>query len=270
MLSAYLDESGIHEGADICVVSGYFGGENQWKKFDHHWTKILRDYGVPELHSKQFWGRDKKGKRIGPYKDWDDAKAEKFLSKLVSVIEQATAYPIASLVVVHDFLSFSYDERRFLTGGGYLNGKFVSSGAPSKPYFVPFQHCILESVKYCKPGIKMNYYFDFNKVLSGYAQDLYKIIVGWIQLTRDPAGRALGEIGFPTGIQAPALQAADLLAYQTYQYRKTGTGERRHAMPHLLRQLLSKSKDNRDFVFYDRKTLILSLEDCPPSIRATF
>ena len=32
MIDAYLDESGIHDGADICVVAGYFGGPSQFKK----------------------------------------------------------------------------------------------------------------------------------------------------------------------------------------------------------------------------------------------
>ena len=271
MLSAYLDESGIQDSSGICVVSGYFGGENQWKKFDHHWIRTLREYGVPEFHSWEFWVRDKQSKRIGPYRGWDDAKADKFLSRLVAIIESTTIYPVSSVVVVKDFQSFSQDERRFLTGAGYLNGKFVGTGAPNKPYYVPFQHCILESVKYCKPGIRMNFNFDFNKTFAGYARDLYAIIRGWTQLTRNSTHRALGEIAFPTGIQAPALQAADLLTYQTYQLRKTAVTERRHLTPSILRRLLARQKDHHDFVFYDRKTLILSMEEwCPPQIRTTF
>jgi hypothetical protein len=32
MIDAYLDESGIHEGAEVCVIAGYFGGKGQWRE----------------------------------------------------------------------------------------------------------------------------------------------------------------------------------------------------------------------------------------------
>jgi hypothetical protein len=32
MLEAYLDESGIHDGAPVCIVAGYFGDQSQMKK----------------------------------------------------------------------------------------------------------------------------------------------------------------------------------------------------------------------------------------------
>lgn len=220
MLSAHLDESGIHEGAQVCVVCGFFGGENQWKKADRQWKEILDRYGIAEFHSKDFWGRDEKSQRVGAYKSWSDDKANKFLSSLVGVVETNVVYPVSSAIVVPDFYSSSHDERRFLTGGLYFKNKFRSSGAPSKPYFVPFQHCITESAKYCKPGIQINYYFDFNKEFKNYAVDLYSMLKNLAAAQRDPISKALGNIEFPTGLQAPALQTADLLAYQTYQYCK--------------------------------------------------
>jgi hypothetical protein len=33
MIDAYLDESGIHDGAEVCLIAGYFGGRVQWRKF---------------------------------------------------------------------------------------------------------------------------------------------------------------------------------------------------------------------------------------------
>ena len=44
MLQAYLDESGIHEGAHVCIVGGYFGGPGQWSKFGAEWKRVLEDY----------------------------------------------------------------------------------------------------------------------------------------------------------------------------------------------------------------------------------
>jgi len=47
MIEAYLDESGIHDGAAVCVIAGYFGGPGQWHKFERLWRKSLDRAGVP-------------------------------------------------------------------------------------------------------------------------------------------------------------------------------------------------------------------------------
>src|SRR5216684_7649509 len=47
MISAYLDESGVHDGAAVCVIAGYFGGVGQWRKFEILWRKILAKADVP-------------------------------------------------------------------------------------------------------------------------------------------------------------------------------------------------------------------------------
>ena len=66
-MEAYFDESGIHDGAKVCVVAGYYGTEMAWKKFEGQWNKILLDY--PELngeafHAKRFFARDENQKRL--------------------------------------------------------------------------------------------------------------------------------------------------------------------------------------------------------------
>jgi hypothetical protein len=47
MLQAYLDESGIHEGASIFAIAGYFGGPGQWRKFEILWQETLTKFGIP-------------------------------------------------------------------------------------------------------------------------------------------------------------------------------------------------------------------------------
>ena len=47
MVNAYLDESGIHDGAAICVISGYFGGPGRGKKFEKLCRKTLDDARLP-------------------------------------------------------------------------------------------------------------------------------------------------------------------------------------------------------------------------------
>ena len=36
-LTAYFDESGIHEDSSHCIVAGFVGSDREWKKFEVRW-----------------------------------------------------------------------------------------------------------------------------------------------------------------------------------------------------------------------------------------
>jgi hypothetical protein len=40
-MDAYLDESGEHEGAAICVIAGYFGSKKALKLLQKRWRQAL-------------------------------------------------------------------------------------------------------------------------------------------------------------------------------------------------------------------------------------
>jgi hypothetical protein len=76
MIEGYFDESGIHEGAPVCIVGGYYGTQAAWRKFETQWNAILFDY--PELsskgfHAKVFFARDK-GNRVQEYGSGSQAR----------------------------------------------------------------------------------------------------------------------------------------------------------------------------------------------------
>src|SRR5260370_40229759 len=103
MIDAYLDESGIHDGAAICVIAGYFGGRGQWRKFEQDWRKALDDARLPleKFHAKNLI------KRQGFFADWNDSKHSAFLSKIADVICRYKIYPVTQTVIVSDFNSLS-------------------------------------------------------------------------------------------------------------------------------------------------------------------
>jgi hypothetical protein len=61
MLHAYLDESGIHDGAAVCVIAGYFGGSGQWRNVEADWRDMLADFNIPmeEFHAKDIFPKAK-------------------------------------------------------------------------------------------------------------------------------------------------------------------------------------------------------------------
>jgi hypothetical protein len=177
VLKAYLDESGIHDNAKVCVVAGYFGGINAWNKFEREWKEVLAVAGIDEFHAQRFFTRDG-NKRVRPYKDWDDKRADGFLQNLLRVISENKIHPFGASVVLSEWKTLSLDEKRWMTGGEYdeKSKRFKTTGAPSKCYFLPFQCDVVLTARYCHAGVQMDFVFDENKELKGYANNLYELL----------------------------------------------------------------------------------------------
>lgn len=123
---------------------------------------------------------------------------------------------IGAAIDVAAFRSYSEDERRALTGAIQVDGKWRLTGAPSRPYYVPFQWSILKGASLVKRSDwKANFIFDQQKVFAGYALQMYRHISG------DPENcdvtPQLGRAIFMSRFDALPLQAADLVAHVWYQ-----------------------------------------------------
>lgn len=263
MIQAYMDETGIHEGAPVCAICGYFGGPGQWKKLGSRWASIIKRYGVPEFHAYEFWAFTPKAERVGPYKGWSKSKADNFLEELVSTIEEYKVHAVSSCVVLESFNKLSHNQRRFLTGAEIVNGKFKGTGCPSKPYYLPFQCCITDTADYAPIGGKAHFFFDLNKQFKGYALDVYALLKKQDIKVKD----RLGNIEFRPSLDIPQLQAADLLCYQTYQYALKRLANPAEKTNPLLQRLLKDIMVETN-AFYDDYglSLLLSDADIPPDI----
>jgi hypothetical protein len=260
IMKAYLDESGIHAGAKMCAIAGYFGHENSWKKFEKLWPPVLKEFGVPEYHAKRFFARDKNGNRIGEYTGWNDRKATHFYGRLLKVVTECRVFPVASVIVSNEWKALNQNERRYLTGGQVKNGKFITSGAPSKSYFLPFLMVVTIVGDYCLEGELANLFFGLDKSFSGYALDYFKKI----QKLKGDYCRHLGSIDFPPAANTYPLQAADLLAYETYQYSLKRLEYDRYPLRAgtALARAMSRIKNpDMDFKLFDKIGIDLALED---------
>lgn len=209
MIDAYLDESGIHDGAAICVIAGFFGGSSGWKTLEKGWEPILKRHHVSleDFHAKDF------------------VKVEKYaplLLELAVLISGITKiHPVCFSIDVEEFNSFSYAQRKFMTGSVVKHKKMVTTGCPSKPYFVPFQNCIKNVCDHAPIGGKAHFFFGLDKPFAGYAVELFA------QTKSDeyacPASHwttkdRLGDPAFPLAKETPQLQAADLFVHSAYQF----------------------------------------------------
>lgn len=254
MIEGYLDESGIHQGANVCVIGGYFGGQGQWRKFEKLWNTTLKDFSVEEFHAKRFRARDHNGNRVEPYKNWTDRDSAEFLSALVHAIGRYKIHPVCCGIIVADFHRYSLNQRRYLTGATIRGGKFRSSGCPTKPYFMPFQACIDRICYHTENGVKAHFFCGSDRTLSDYALSLFKHLK---DIARTGIREKLGNIDFPEARNTPHLQAADLFSYAMYQesLERLKSGDWTKPPTSLLRGLTIGQLLDRDCGYMDKDNL---------------
>jgi hypothetical protein len=255
MIEAYIDESGIHGDATVCVVAGYFGRRSHWNYFGSAWRKVLHrfNFQLADFHAK------------------DQVKQEKhrpMLLELAKTISKYQIYPVSMILAVEDFKSFSTEERRWLTGGSFREGKVVSTGAPSKPYFVPFQLLLQRITDYAKAGSKAHFFCGLDRKFSEYARALFAKIKTDPHRpdTEWPSKSRLGEIAFPMASETPELQAADLFAHCTYLHMLERMKQKKTLRDSSLKPAgmlalcLKNSRSQRDNACMDKSCIIATFE----------
>lgn len=212
------------------------------RKLDKRWRDILRKAGIPlqEFHAKQ----------------WVKTSAKHpVLNSLADAISEYKVYPISASIKVDDFNALSLAQRCFVTGATIRNQRLVSSGAPSKPYFVPFQHCVKRLGSYAPVGGKVRFFFGTNRPFAEYATSLLQ------RITNDPiapyADRLEFPPKFPLAKETPLLQAADLFAHLTYLEIHDRVANDKWDQPPtgLLLKCLLGRRTIDDFVYYNRELI---------------
>ncbi len=226
MLRCYMDESGLGKNADevVCCIAGMQCRNSLCIPLQEQWGLKLRDYGIDEFHSKEFWTVATDGGLTGKYKGWSFEKANVFVSDLVRLIHAHKCHLLAAAVNLRDFFSFDQEERQFLTGGTFHIGKdrFLTSGKPSSAYFVAFGAVLAKAVeRAAHDGELCHFVFD--------EQDEYApLALARVAEIRQHYGRHilgiytlsdfLGDVGFSPSVRVRPLQGADLVAHVCKEY----------------------------------------------------
>lgn len=257
MIEAYLDESGIHSGASICVIAGYFAHAREWKKFEGDWRKVLSGQLVPmeKFHAKDLF------KKTGFFHQWGKRTHEMFVNEILDTILRYKVFPVSSGILVEDFNSFSLEERRYLTGATFFHhhGKLVG-GCPSKAYFVPFQRCVMKVADYTPTRGRAHFVFGLDRTFYRYANDLFRDMKIKAPLLWR---KKLGSSTFPLAAETPELQAADVLTYLTYHhmtqhFHLEGWTDNPESE---LGYLLQRAKSASDFTCFNKACLQTALDE---------
>jgi hypothetical protein len=212
MLTAFCDESGIHQGARIFTISGYVGKAREWKRLERKWKRALQKEGLAEFHMAECEGG------YGAFSDLHDARyrpeRDRLQRRFINIILECDICAVGSGI---DMLAYQNLLPRLIKIWESI--KYAKS-----PYFLGFEHFLMEAchrVEYASDVEQMAFVFDRQKQVQGRAKELYD------QTCELPDGQItyrnrLGSLAFSakSGPQGQVgLQAADIIAYEAFQYR---------------------------------------------------
>jgi len=162
---------------------------------------VLAHEGITAFHMAEFESR------LGPYQNWSGARRQAFLAGLVEILKSREIFNIGSGIVTEDFFRLGIDDRRWMTHGN-----------PEIPYFLCFQHCIVEAAHQADgldDSEKVKFTFDRQVDFAAEATRLYNRMKGdeaWENRFR------MGDaVAFESRQATAALQVADFAAYETYK-----------------------------------------------------
>jgi hypothetical protein len=230
MYTAYYDDSGTANDTLAVVVAGFVAADEQWTNFDRNWNGSLRQFGISRLHMKEF------AHSLGEFSKFKHNKGERdfFLRQLLSHIKVRVTLTIAQAILMNDY-------RR-------VNEIYaLDYGFP--PYALAGRSCVarinLWAEKHGIPKQQVRHVFEDG---STGKTKLYESAL------RDHGM----QVTFVKKGGCAALQAADLLAYETLHinraiFEKGITEFEKLRYP--IRQLESLIRDPYDFGSYTEKDL---------------
>jgi hypothetical protein len=198
MVTAYFDESGTHHGARVSAVAGFTATDPEWSSFSIQWRGCLHRHGISgPFHMSEFESRK------GEFSELTDEQRLSLISSL------------AEIIVKHDVTGFAICVERSKFHS--LVGNPKRYGKAADPYYLLLMTAMAHTVlghAAVWPGEKLLFVFDRKPnfvQLSNLAFDSMLKVHPWVkEIVSDQVVFASREA------QAP-LQAADMLAYETYK-----------------------------------------------------
>lgn len=196
----FLDESGHSSATEFLAVAAFVANEADWRAFDHLWHEALQQAQAPYLHMREF------AHRVGAYAGWTEEQRRSLLGPCVRALNAIPAIAIGAAMSVADFESLDSEARSALRD----------------PFFCCFQevvrgvalNAVFEAV-----DVQVSMVFSQQDEFGPSARRLWSVMAETMDV-----GHRMQSLEFANMREMPALQAADLLAYELrhhYFLRKT-------------------------------------------------
>jgi hypothetical protein len=202
MLKAFLDASGTTAEEDVIAVAGWAASEHEWDWWEQEWKKLLT-----ELDIKKRWHHTDFLNRKNEYARWNDAKHLLARGEVCRIMNKIRPFGIGASLWRSD-----YDEL-------WKMGKW---NIPCDPYDFCIDHCLEGLIQRFHEVPKdegIAIFVDQDNVHERTAQHITHWHEQYVRQneTARNQNREI-KIRFGSNMQYVPLQAADILANETFRY----------------------------------------------------
>ena len=205
MLKTFMDETGIHDGAEVVAVAGYISRPKYWRAWTADWNKTKRPIDV--FHAADC------ASYHGEFEGWTKEQRDVFCAKLLPVI---SAHELAGIVI-----GIRLDDLHEA-----LRGRHELIEMFGTPYTACFQWAIsivMEIATSHGKGERMAFVHEVNDFKSD-AMKAFQYVKEFQNPRLIPMTLAFG-----SKADYPPLQAADVLAYEGGKFLKNPAGPPRRS-----------------------------------------
>ncbi len=201
--NGYFDES---EDSDCLCIAGVLASTHHWPQFEDAWSAIVTEIGMPEFHMQECENRK------GFWENWtnlDDRRAvqQRFIELFV---KNVTPSPVGFVVAV-DLAAFRG------TVGPKIKSVHPGRGY-DKPWLFAFMH-VLDRMLMAQRAYSRMLHTDERLDLFFDEKDEFEGRVGgMLKELKQETDYPIGDVSFDDSRDQPALQAADLLAYEARRF----------------------------------------------------
>ena len=219
-LGAYVDDSGAPENSPSYVLSAFFATGKEWDSIMREWLGVVHHYKVTAFHATDC------ANGAGEFDGWSSKKKRKMFTNLINILSRHTSMKGCSCgILIKDYEEVVYPEAHKLFGG---------------PRLLVFQLLALEVAKHADMPVA----FIMDKPTQDWGR-IDDIFERTRKLEKSQWVRHLHSLT-PGNIRTfPAIQTADLLAYESYRHlsQKSGLVPKRRIRKSLWRLIVEKSID---------------------------
>lgn len=226
MITAYIDESGTHQGSKVLIVAGYIGTTEVWTSVEKRFSKADTLSGrIFHAVDCATGGRDFRG----IHKD----RRYRLYRKMVKIINDHDIFGVGTGALIDDY-------RAVYPRNGQNWDKWLADA-----YKVAFSDTIVETCHYSKErygGGPISFIVEHSKHWYPIAEGVFLTMQSQPEW---PYHTLLGTIKPCSTEKARQIHAADILAYETYLMKSRELSPTKHGPREHLMNLLKKKKQGR-------------------------
>jgi hypothetical protein len=213
MLGAFFDDSGTHSTSPVVAIGGLLGTEEQWDAFAPAWTKLLNEPlpGKPKL--TQFHLSHCRSAK-GEFRDYSRTERDFLTAEFRRIILDTALVTVAAAV-------------NRVAWNELVVGEIAEElGPPEELCFYKCVELVINITRLWKPGEKVVMVFD---------EGTRAKLQWWMEMFKSQQHYPeLDTMFFAPVPKLVALQGADMIATETYQFAQAWIKDRKNAVanPH--------------------------------------